>query len=721
LAFARNGQVLISAAGDMLRAWQSETGAPLVGWRLSTPPMHLVMPADDLLITGGEDLLLRAWTLAIPTEPPKDGVASELPKLEPVRTFSGHGRPITALAVLPGSPRQFLSGSIDGTVRQWNADDGSQLKSWIHGDAVSSIAVAPDGGRFVSIGADHSAKVWSIAESKPVATLQGDYRQARKIERLARVVQVAQANLKDAQDANETAKMQLTADQEIRSKAVAALETAKKALSEKTASVNDIKAKHEAGAKTLADLIQKRSQAEAALADAKTRSADSGKNVELLAAAVNKLEAAEELAATASALDKIREDLQTHFQSLEHAAQAALDASTKSRDEAQTAQDTLAKQVAEAQKALDAATAVSRDAETAVARADNSILGSTKFVEAATRKVAECEAKLAGHVKLQAEASQQAQDGRPHFAAAAFSPDGARLLLADERGKMFVYDAQTFSALDSWDGASARPVATAFIDDADFIVVTREANGGGKVTRWQSSPAWILRQTIGSADDAETLVDRVLSLTFSPDGSLLASGGGDPSRSGQISIWNVSDGSLVRSINQPHSDTVFGLAFSPDGDYLASASADRTAKVFRTADGQLIRTFEGHTDHVTGVTWRANGKQLATCGADHKIKVWNFELGEQQRTIDAGGKEVTGIAFAGTGGRFISSSGDRNVRIHNADDGAAIRTLSGAAGYLYCCATSETGNLIVAGGADRLLRVWNGEDGTEVLKIEPPK
>ena len=45
------------------------------------------------------------------------------------------------LRSLPGSPRQFLSGSVDGTVRQWNADDGSQLKSWIHGDAVSSIGV----------------------------------------------------------------------------------------------------------------------------------------------------------------------------------------------------------------------------------------------------------------------------------------------------------------------------------------------------------------------------------------------------------------------------------------------------------------------------------------------------------------------------------------------------------------------------------------------------
>jgi hypothetical protein len=214
-------------------------------------------------------------------------------------------------------------------VRQWNADDGSQIKQWIHGDAVSSIAVGRDGSRFVSVGADHSAKAWNVSDGKPLATLQGDYRQARTVEHLARIVQVAQANLKDALAAVEAAKKQLAADQEIKVKAVASLEAAKKSLSEKTATLNDIKSKHDAGAKILADLIQKRSLAEAALADAKTRSADSGKSIELIAAAVKKIESAEELGPTAAALDKIRQELQIHFQSLEGAAQAGLDTNTK--------------------------------------------------------------------------------------------------------------------------------------------------------------------------------------------------------------------------------------------------------------------------------------------------------------------------------------------------------------------------------------------------------
>ena len=720
LAFVRNGEVLVSVAKDgVVRAWQTTTGTALAGWRLSILPQRIVVPADDLLVTAGDDPVLRVWKLAIPAEPPKDGVPAELPSLEPARAIAGHGRPIEALAVLPGQARQFLSGSVDGTVRLWNAEDGSQVNVWIHGDAVSSIGVQPDGGRFVSVGVDRAAKVWNVSASAPVATLQGDYRQARRVEHLGRLVEVAQANAKDSQDAVQASKKQLVTDQEIKEKAVAALEVAKKLLAEKTAALNDVKAKHEAGTKARAELGQKRDQAEQALADVNTRSGNSEKELELLAAAVKLIAGPDELAAATAALEKVRLDRQAYFQILQRDAQTALDARTKERDEAQAALEALAKQVEEAQKTFAAATAAGNESETAVARGDESIAGSTKAVEVAQREAEGCAAKLAGQEKLRAETSQQALADRPAFAVASFSPDGKRLLLADDRGRMFVYDAQALAPLGAWEDAAVSHVAGSFVDDKDFILLARDSQGKGRLTRWAVSPAWKLARTIGGPDDAETLVDRVLSLDFSPDGTLLATGSGDPSRSGQIAIWNVADGSLVRKIDQPHSDTVFGLAFSPDGEYLASASADRTMKVFRTATGEHVHTFEGHTDHVIGVSWRANGKQLATCGADNKIKIWDFVLGEQRRTIDAGGKEITGVSFIGPGSKLVSSSGDRNVRIHNADDGAVVRTFSGASGYLFCCAATETGNMIVAGGADRVLRVWNGEDGAELLKIEP--
>ena len=200
------------------------------------------------------------------------------------------------------------------------------------------------------------------------------------MDHLSRLVQVAQANLKDAQDAVETAKKQVATDQEIKDKAVASLEAAKKSLSEKTTALNEIKAKHDAGAKTLAELNQKRTQAETALADATKRSARFGKGV-----GTHRRRGKENSSrGSASGRDRGRAGQNSPRSPgifpnrSKRDAQSALDASTKERDAAQAAQDALAKQVDEAQKALDAATAANRDAETTLSRAEESIVGSNK-------------------------------------------------------------------------------------------------------------------------------------------------------------------------------------------------------------------------------------------------------------------------------------------------------------------------------------------------------
>lgn len=724
LAFTDNGEALVAATDDgQVRGWQTASGAPLAGWRLSVPAKRMIVLGEDMLVTSGDDLALRVWKIAIPQQPAKEGLPAELPRIEPVRALTGHGRQIASLAALPGSPHHFLSGSVDGSVRKWNGDDGSQLGAWIHGDVVTQIAVSPDGSRLVSVGADRTVKIWNTTAQEPLSTLAGDYRQVWHVEHVTRLVEVARANVADAKTAVDTVEKQLDADNQSLEKAKTALAETMKAVEGKTAALNDAKAKHDAEATTLAELVQRRMQTEKSVADAKARLDNSTKEFEQVAAAIKLVPAAEQgvAAAADAALTGIREDRAAYLKDAVQAAQAALDAATKQRDELQASVTAIAKQRDEVQKAVDAAMAALKDSQATVARAEESITRGNSSLEEAKRGLAQMTQRLTVQEQKLAAASQAAQNDRPAFTFASFSSDGKQLLLADGHNRSFVYDAQTFAPLSTWVGPTAPLLIGSFADDKHIVSIAVDPQTDGKVQRWTIAPKWKLSRTIGSENDAATLVDRVMSLDFSPDGTLLATGSGDPSRSGQIAIWNVSDGSLLKSIDQPHSDVVFDLAFSPDGEYLASASADRKMKVFRTATGELVRTFEGHSDHVVSVSWRANGKQLATAGADHKIKIWDFELGEHRRSIDVGGKEVTAVTYVGTAGQIVASSGDRSVRILNADDGATARTLAGAAGYLFCCDASESGGLVVAGGDDRVLRVWNGVDGAELLKLEPPR
>ncbi|HKM90593.1 MAG TPA: protein kinase, partial [Candidatus Acidoferrales bacterium] len=97
----------------------------------------------------------------------------------------------------------------------------------------------------------------------------------------------------------------------------------------------------------------------------------------------------------------------------------------------------------------------------------------------------------------------------------------------------------------------------------------------------------------------ETLVghaESVLSVAFSPNGRLLASGSSDNT----INLWDVSSGRSVRQLIG-HKGQVFGVAFSPNGAMLASASADHTVKLWDVAGGRELVTFAGHTDKVYSV------------------------------------------------------------------------------------------------------------------------
>jgi WD40 repeat protein len=325
-------------------------------------------------------------------------------------------------------------------------------------------------------------------------------------------------------------------------------------------------------------------------------------------------------------------------------------------------------------------------------------------------------------------AKKAASDSEKPIRSLAFSPDNLVLATAGDDGKVHTWSAESGGAFETLPTPGAAGPGDGRTPDANpgsFSIAfagasTLAAGSSQGLTVWDLSSAWKLERTLGTAGPDSPFVDRVNALRFSPDGKLLATGGGEPSRSGEIILWNIDDGKKEKEFSNAHSDTVLALDFSPDGKYLASGGADRFVKVTELASGKVAKSFEGHLHHVLGVGWKRDGRTLASSGADNVVKVWDFVTGERKKNIEGFNKEVTSVAFIDATDQALASSGDNQVRLVR-ENGDSVRTFSGETDYVYSAMATPDGKIVVAGGQDSMLRVWNGLDGKTLMNFPPPE
>lgn len=245
--------------------------------------------------------------------------------------------------------------------------------------------------------------------------------------------------------------------------------------------------------------------------------------------------------------------------------------------------------------------------------------------------------------------------------------------------------------------------------------------------------------------------DAVRTLAFSPDGTLLAAGGGAPGADGALVLLDTRSGQVVRSVDA-HDDTVEAVAFA--GNFLISAGDDERVVITDVRTGAKVGTLTEHIGRCLSVavpirtSEGSGGAIFATGGADKMVKIWDADLRRVVVNFDQAAGPVWAIAPLPQPGRFAAAGGDGVVRLYQVladrpgagDDnqpgnpqgkpdaeleiktvvrpgepaprtGRLTANLSGHQGPVYAVAVARNGNFIVSGGADRKVVVWNGGGG----------
>jgi WD40 repeat protein len=200
----------------------------------------------------------------------------------------------------------------------------------------------------------------------------------------------------------------------------------------------------------------------------------------------------------------------------------------------------------------------------------------------------------------------------------------------------------------------------------------------------------------------------IRSLTFSPDGELLAAGYDDHT----VGIWRLRDYSQVATL-KGHSSSVRSVCFGPEGGMIASGSDDETVRIWHVLDQESRWQLHIPGCPVESIAFSPDGKLLAVGGWGDAITICTVD-GDSLSILDTlPGQFVHSLSFSPDGNTLAAGCYDGAIYLWNTADHQPIGQISGFTSFIYSVAFSRNGEYIAA-SSQQSLRVWRLSDHKQV-------
>ncbi len=205
--------------------------------------------------------------------------------------------------------------------------------------------------------------------------------------------------------------------------------------------------------------------------------------------------------------------------------------------------------------------------------------------------------------------------------------------------------------------------------------------------------------------------DQIASLTLTPDAAKVLTAGSDKI----VRLWNLTTGVKEKEYAGP-TLSINSFAMSSNAATIAAVSADKTVTLWNAADAKVLQKLP-MTVTPQAVVFAADAQSVFVGLADGSIKQIKTADGKEIKTLPAQQQTaILGFALSPKGDMLYSSSADKTIRTAALPDGAPKLKFDHVAA-VSAITLSKDGTRLAA-VADQVVKIWNTADGKEVATIK---